>query len=194
MAKKILRVGFDLDGVILYNPVRIFRPIMSLIKPLLLGKKSRRFYFPQTGFEKFVWRILHKTSFIPASGLKDLKKMATEKKIEPYIITARYDFLKDDFHGWIKKIQGESFLAGYCYNKANEQPHIFKEKTIKNLKLDIFVEDNWGITQYLSSHSDGTKIFWIDNIFDRHINYPYKFSNLKKLIKKLEHLYTQGGN
>ena len=31
--KRILKVGFDLDGVILYNPIRFVRPIAKLLKP-----------------------------------------------------------------------------------------------------------------------------------------------------------------
>lgn len=182
MAKKILKVGFDLDGVILYNPVRIFRPFVSTIKPILFGrKKSKKFYFPQTSLEKTLWRFLHKTSFIIAPGFDNIEKMAKDKKIAPYIITARYDFLKDDLENWINKINKTNFLAGYHYNKENLEPHLFKEKMIKILDLDIFVEDNWGIANYLSKKVK-TRIFWIDNIFDRHIPYKHKFSNLKKAL------------
>ncbi len=104
-----LRVGFDLDGVILYNPARIVRPIIAIIKRILLHKKGLKFYYPKSDWEKQIWRVFHWSSFIAAPGLSELIKLAESGEIEAYIITARFDYLKDDFHGWIKKLKGISF-------------------------------------------------------------------------------------
>jgi len=185
MAKKALRIGFDLDGVILYNPVRIFRPIASFVKPLVFKPNCQRFYFPRTDPEKFLWKILHKTSFWEAPGLRDIGKLALEKRIEPFIITDRYDFLKDDVEQWFRKIQSHARFSKCIYNTKNEEPHFFKERMIKDLDLDVFVEDNWGIVEYLSPKFRRTKIAWIYNLLDRTIPYPYKFPSLKKTIEHI---------
>lgn len=185
MAKKALRIGFDLDGVILYNPVRIFRPLASFFKPLVFKPNGQKFYFPRTGPEKFLWRILHKTSFWEASGLKDIGHLASTRKIEPYIITARYDFLKNDVEQWFKKIQVHTHFSKCIYNTKNEEPHFFKERMIRDLNLDVFVEDNWGIVEYLSTKFSRTKIVWIYNLLDSTIPYPYKFPSLKKTIEHI---------
>ncbi|OIP85206.1 hypothetical protein AUK04_01480 [Candidatus Roizmanbacteria bacterium CG2_30_33_16] len=194
MPKKILKVGFDLDGVILYNPARIVRPITSVIKRVLLHKKGLIFYYPKSHWEKTFWRILHLSSFITAPGLSDLVDLAKSGKIEAYIITARFDFLKNDFHSWIKKINGDKFLKGYYHNSKNEQPHIFKEKMIKKLNLDIYVEDNWDIVNYLEKKNfeDGNKqrkIVWIYNFFDRQIKYKDRFPILRSAIKMIRTNY-----
>ena len=56
---------------------------------------------------------------------------------------------------------------------------------IKDLDLDVFVEDNWGIVEYLSPKFRRTKIAWIYNLLDRTIPYPYKFPSLKKTIEHI---------
>jgi len=185
MAAKKIKIGFDLDGVVLYNPVRIFRPIAAFLKSLLGTKKYKLFYFPKTKVEKIVWSLIHKTSFKPAFGLKRLKSLVKSKKIEAYIITARYDFLKNDFEGWMKKINKNKIFKNVYYNKTNLQPNAFKEKMINKLKLDIFVEDNWGVVQKLTKKVKKTRLYWITNIFDKNINYQYKFSNLDEALKKI---------
>lgn len=189
MKKRQLRVGFDLDGVILYNPLRILRPAASalaFLKPLLFNEKINSFYFPNSSLEKFVWKILHKTSFKIADGVEDIKVLAKKGVIEPYIITARYNFMKEDFDCWINKLNNQPYFR-YChYNQNNMQPNVFKEKMIKELRLDIFVEDNWGIIKRLNSATNKTKIFWVTNILDKHINYPYKFTSLKEVVYYLK--------
>lgn len=184
---KVLRVGFDLDGVLLYNPARILRPFAQFLRPFVFRKKGRKFYFPNTRIEKIVWRFLHKSSMWIAPGMKDILELAREKKIQAYIITARYDFLKHDFEGWVKKIDGSKLFTGHHYNITNKQPHLYKEHMIEKLDLDIFVEDNWGIVQHLSKQlKSKVKIFWIYNIFDKNINYMYKFPTLKTVSEWLK--------
>ncbi len=188
MANKLLRVGFDLDGVLLYNPARISRPIISIVKKLLFKKKGLRFYSPQTTWEKQFWKLFHRSSIFIAPGLDEIKTMIKQKKIKAYIITARYSFLKQDLEKWLKKIDVDHYFSGVFYNEKDEQPHLFKERMIKKLKLDMFVEDNWDIVNYLLTKSrspSGQKIYWIYNIFDRNIKYKYKLSSLKNFIKSI---------
>ena len=186
--KKILKVGFDLDGVILYNPIRFVRPIAKLLKPLksfILKQKEEFFYYPESKVEQFLFRLLHKTSFMPDLALKDIKKLVMANKIKAYIITGRYSFLKKDYEIWLKKIKAKTIFTK-CYQNQNDlQPNEFKEIMIKKLNLDIYVEDNWDIIQKLNHHTKA-KIFWITNILDRHIPYSYKFANLKKALQSLK--------
>lgn len=183
MKKQILKVGFDLDGVLLYNPARIARPIISLIKRFFIKKKNLRFYAPKTFFGKQLWRFFHKSSIFIAPGLEDVKKLIQTKKIKAYIITARYSYLKNDLEIWLKKMKINQYFSGIYYNQKDEQPHIFKERMIKKLGIDIFVEDNLDIVEYLNPEF---KVLWIYNIFDRNYIYKNKFSSLKKVIKYLQ--------
>lgn len=189
MKKKLkpLRVGFDLDGVILYNPARVIRPIVSFLKKrkLLIKRDELKFYYPKSPWEKMIWRLFHKSSIFQASGLDTLKQLVDEGKVEAYIVTARFGYLEEDFAEWLKKIQADTIFKKCYMNKGNQQPHLFKKKMLDILNLDVFVEDNWDIVNYL--HKQGnTKAFWIYNIFDKKIQHPHKFPHLRKAVSEIE--------
>ncbi|MCS7093222.1 MAG: glycosyltransferase [Patescibacteria group bacterium] len=180
--KRPLRVGFDLDGVLLYNPARILRPIIFFFKKYLLKSDVDKFYFPKTKLEKLFWQFFHKTSLFPQAGIEEIKALAKEKKIKAYIVSSRYRFLERDFWSWVRKIDKERLFSGYFFNKKNEQPDIYKSKVIKRLNLDFFVEDNFDIVKKLKKNYPKLKVFWITNLLDCRINYTYKFSSLKEVV------------
>lgn len=185
-----LKVGFDLDGVILYNPLRTLRPVAEVLKPFIfLQKNPDSFYLPKTGLEKIVWRLLHKTSYKKAEGLSQLRKLVKKGRVEAYLITGRYSILEEDFKNWLKKLSAEKIFTDCFFNKNDYQPNFFKETVIKRLGLDIFVEDNWGIIKRLNSVSGKTKIFWITNFLDQNIPYPYKFGGLKEVVDHLAKMF-----
>jgi hypothetical protein len=187
MEKEPIHVGFDMDGVLLYNPFRIVRPIVVTVKKYLLKRETNKFYLPKTSLEKFLWLIAHKSSFIMAPGIDDIHTLIKEKKIKVYIITSRYSMLKDDCEYWFNKINKEGLFEACYYNEGNEQPYLFKEKMIKKLKLDFFVEDNWDIVSHvneqLKNDHKPTKVLWIYNLIDKNIPYEYKFPTLRKAVE-----------
>jgi len=183
--KKPLKVGFDLDGVLLYNPVRIARKPVSLIKKIFLPSRRQKFIIPQNWFSKIIWEALHLSSLFVADGFYDIERLVKEKKIQAYIITARYNFLQNNTEKWLSRLNKKRIFTSMLINKGNEQPHLFKKRLVDKLGLDIFVEDNFDIVSHLRT-SDKTKIFWIYNVLDRYIDHNYKFPNLKKAVAKLE--------
>lgn len=184
MKKQPLRVGLDLDGVLIYNPARIVRPIIVGFKKIFLPQEKNTFHYPSTKLQKIIWSFLHRTSIWPAPGLNDIKKLVRDKKIQVYVISARYEFLKTDFKKWQKKIDPKDLFSGWFYNNNNNQPHFFKEYMIGKLKLDVFIEDNWDVVNYLNKKTRA-RIFWIYNIFDRNIRYQHKYPTLKRAIEYL---------
>lgn len=184
MKKKRIKVGFDLDGVLLYNPARIFRPITVGIKSILKSnsKKKTHFYYPKTILEKWIWLIVHWSSLFIAPGFDQIQKLTKNGKIEAYIITSRYDCLKNDFKRWLKKMDAESHFHATFHNKNNLQPHVFKEKMIKELDLDYFIEDNWDIVQHINKTTKAKGI-WISNALDKDIAYDLKFLSLKDAME-----------
>jgi hypothetical protein len=148
--KSKLKIGFDFDGVLVYNPLRVGRLPVSWVKRKLFKPKKLKFWHPKKPYEKAFWKLAHKTSIFPAVGYKRLLTMLKKSQIKGYVITGRFSFLKDDFEGWLEKYDPEKLFAGYFLNEKNEQPHLFKERMIRELKLDYFVEDNWDIVKYLS--------------------------------------------
>ena len=153
MAIRTMRVGFDFDGVIAYNPLRVLRMPAMAIRRLIMPNHQLRFPVPKEKTWRFLWNIAHETSFFPAYGFSELRKLLEEKKIEGYIVTGRYSFLEKSLHNWLKKHGVEGLFKEIHLNKKNEQPHLFKERMLQKLNLDYFVEDNWDIVNYLHRRS-----------------------------------------
>lgn len=187
MASKKLRIGFDFDGVIAYNPLRILRAPYAFFQKRILGRKGVHFIYPQGEIQKLLWNLAHETSFFPSPGFKELKKLLREKKIEGYLITGRYSFLEHSLQNWLKKHGAEDLFQAIYVNKKDEQPHLFKEKMLRKLNLDAFVEDNWDIVQHLTAKfpQKNLEIHWIFNILDRFKGYDLKYPSLKKFIHNL---------
>lgn len=181
--KKPLKIGFDLDGVILYNPARIIRPIISLLKKRkIIQRKELQFFVPQSSWQKAFWRLFHKSSLFIAPGLEEIEKLVKQGKVEAYIVTGRFDHLQEDTFDWFKKFKHRHIFKDFYMNDKNEQPHLFKERKIKELKLDYFVEDNWDIVRYLSEKQK-TPIIWMSNLFDRKISFSRKFFSLQSFVR-----------
>jgi len=190
--KKKFKVGFDLDGVILYNPIRIFRKLISdILKPLKKNlfntkkNKAELFYIPKSKIMRFVWLILHKTSFMISPDYDQLIKISKKKNVELYLITGRYGFLENDLKKWLKKINAKKIFKKVFYNKKNSQPHLFKKNVIQKLNLKYYVEDNWDIVKKLNHKNSKAKIIWLSNIVDRNIPYRLKFFSLKEVCQYL---------
>lgn len=181
-----LRVGFDLDGVILYNPARIIRPFVATFKRLVLKKQRIKFYVPQGKVEQQLFRLFHKSSIFVAPGLSDVRRLVEAGEIEAYLITARFDYLKKDTQAWLDRIHADKIFKAWYWNAQNEQPHLFKTRKCQALKLDVFIEDNWDIVHYAQNLTAKkpfkTKLYWIYNLFDRQLDYPYKFPYLQKAV------------
>lgn len=179
-----LRIGIDFDGVLAYNPFRVIRAPVTWFKQTFLGEKQTHFYVPKTNWEKFIWKILHESSIFPAKGGGFLKKLAKRNDFDFFLITSRYHFLQNRLERWLRRWGFTDIFSAIYVNKADEQPHLFKQRIIKELKLDYYIEDNWDVVKNLTGKSK-TKIFWIYNILDRGRDYPYKFPYLEKALENI---------
>ncbi len=186
--QKVLRVGFDLDGVLLYNPIRIARPLIALLKrkKICIQREELEFYVPQTRREEFIWEVFHLSSLFVAPGYKRIAQLKQQNKIEPYLVTARFAHLNKDFQRWKRRMKADEVFEQTFLNLKNEQPHEFKQRMLKELDLDVFIEDNWDIVHYLDQQFDQKKILWVANFFDKHIDYPHKITSLDQALDKLD--------
>ncbi len=179
-ALKPLKVGFDLDGVLFFNPLRFVRGPLDLIK-----KGGTLEYIPKTRIEQFLWRIIHMSSFTPASGWQKIRDLSKAGLIEPYVVTARFKCLKKDFDHCMQIVNAPDYFAGYYQNLQDEQPHKYKERMINELGIEYYVEDNWNIVEHLTK-TTSAKILWVSNIFDANIEFERRFNNLAEALQELE--------
>lgn len=189
VSQQKIRIGFDLDGVILANPIRVFRSFISTSKRLhLLPRKELEFYQPKTALEKQLWLYLHKSSWRLANGFEVIQTLAHQGKIEAYIISGRFACLEPDTKRWLKKLQDSGAFREIYFNDHDEQPHLFKERMLKKLQLDYYVEDNYDLAKYLRQHQSKVQIWWLSNLLDSRLDFSQKFLSLAKVAEKLQSL------
>lgn len=186
--KKIIRIGLDFDGVVVYNPLRLARAPITLFKREVLGIRRLSFFVPQKKWQQELWKLLHKSSSLPANGLDLFRQLVDEGAIEPHLITARFSFLDGHLYKWLEKHKLSKLFKTINMNLDNKQPHLFKEEMIKRYKLDYFIEDNLNIVEYLDGKVK-TQVLWINNIIDRvfikrRTGFPYLGKALEKMLER----------
>jgi hypothetical protein len=180
--KPPIRIGFDLDGVLLYNPLCVMRPFSQKFSQFAQHSKTPKFYVPKNPFTQFIWKLIHYSSLYPAVRVHDFVSWRDSLPIETYVITARFRCLKGQFDRWKKQYKAHLAFT-HCYqNLQDEQPHEFKAKMINQLNIKYYVEDNWGIVDYLTKHTEAT-VLWVTNPLDKtFIEYTYRFDTLKEAL------------
>lgn len=182
MAKK-LRVGFDFDGVLVYNPLRVARHPITLFKRTVLHQKKTKFTIPKNRWQKIIWAILHETSIFPSPGFSLARQLIENDAIEAYLISGRFAYLEKSLLSWLNRHGVADKFKSIHINRHDEQPHLFKEKTIKDLDLDVFIEDNFDIVEHLSKNRSKTRVYWVYNILDRLQIYPHKHPHLRAVLE-----------
>lgn len=181
MAKAKIRIGLDFDGVVAYNPFRVIRAPVTWFKRKFRHQRTVNFFVPHTRLQKLLWLIMHESSVFPAKGVRLLRELAGDPRYEFYLITARYSFLRDNLEIWLKRNQLTNVFKSIHSNMADEQPHIYKQRMVNELRLDVFVEDNLDIVQHLTRHTK-VPVGWIYNFFDKNVEYPHKFPYLERAL------------
>lgn len=181
MGKKPLRVGFDFDGVIAYNPARIIRAPISYIKRNVFGVKKLNFFYPSSAWQRLFWVLVHDSSVFPAKGIDLFRRAVDQRLIEAHLVTARFSFLDNHLDRWLTKYDLKQYFTSININAQDQQPHIFKQQMVQKLSLKYFIEDNLDIVEYVQPRVS-TQVYWIYNILDRNYPYPHKFPYLEKAL------------
>ena len=184
MKKKIV-VGLDFDGVVAYNPARLARLPIAVIKRHILGIHKVSFFVPQNDWQRDLWALGHETSVFPALGASTLRQLVRDGRVEAHLVTARFGFLEGHLLRFLDRWQLRDIFATVTLNKKEEQPHLFKERIIRVKKFHYFIEDNWDIVDHLNHGKTQTQIHWIYNLFDRGREYPHKHPYLKKALETI---------
>lgn len=180
--QKPIKVGFDLDGVLLYNPFCSLRPVTHALSNFKKKSKSPSFYVPKQTLTRLVWKLIHYTSIYSAVSMDAFQVFCKKHNIEPFVITARFHCLTGLFERWKSKYHADEIFKACYQNIHDQQPHLFKAQKINDLNLDYYIEDNWSIVQHLNTHTKA-KIFWVANPLDKSfISYTYRFDNLQAAL------------
>lgn len=156
-----IKIAFDLDGVIVDKPPLIPKKILEW---LFKGHNSSAlcYRFPHSRTEQLIRKLSHYYLLRPPikENLSLVKELAKEGN-ELYIVSGRYSFLELETRIWLQKRGlGNTFKKVYL-NLRNEPPHVFKEKILKKIKPDYFIDDDAALVAYLKGKVPG-KVFCFD--------------------------------
>jgi len=181
---KKIKIGFDLDGVLVNKPPLIPK---RLLEWLVRSHTHRNLYYryPTLRLERLIRWLAHHPFLRPAikKNLRFIQKLAKEKKYRLFLITSRYSFLEKRTWQWLKNHQLDRIFEKVLINLKNEQPHLFKKRKIKDLKIDIFIDDDFPLASYLAKELPQTKIFCF--------NHHRKKQSSLLLIQSLEEIFLK---
>lgn len=192
-------IGFDFDKVFIdYPPLVPY----SFIDLLYKGKsyfrknisKDPTMHYRYPGDIEQKIRILsHYSFFRPPinENIKALKKISDEGKSKTYLVSSRFSFLRKRTDQILLKYNLSKYFDGIYFNYKNRQPHIFKETTIKKLKIDTYIDDDLQLSLYLSKKIPELTIYWVRDkrrkpeVLPKNVISISNLSELKKhLLKK----------
>jgi hypothetical protein len=172
MGKEKIKIGFDLDGVIIGKP-----PFMSkYLMERLVRKKDHglAYRFPQSKIERCIRWLSHLPPLRPPikKNIKLIHELYKSKNYELYVVSSRYSFLEGRTKEWFKYYRLRELFKEIYINLKDEQPHIYKEKMIKKLKLNVFIDDDRPLLEYLKKRLKNVDLVFVEEQEE-------KFNNLK---------------
>ena len=160
MKAKKTKIAFDLDGVIVDKPPLIPKALLERLFKGGGGKKLH-YHFPHSLLGQFIRKLSHFYIFRPPikNNISFIKEIAKNGQYELYVVSGRYSFLEKETKKWLEKRKLKGLFKKIYLNKEDEQPHIFKEKILKRIEPDIFIDDDEEIVDYLCQKIKGPRIY-----------------------------------
>lgn len=155
-----MNIGFDLDKVFINTPPLIPK---AIIDKLYKKRDNGTLLYRIPGKpEQIFRRLTHLSIFRPAmkENLKFLKSIPKDKN-KLYLISSRFKFLEHRTKRLIKRFKLDNIFDGMFFNFSNEQPHIFKNRIIRQLKLDYYIDDDLSLLTYVARQNPSIKFFWL---------------------------------
>lgn len=164
-----MRLGFDLDNVIIHYP-----PVVpEWVFDTFYKEKDHttlRYRIPGK-IEQKGRQLLHLPFLrLPIKrNLSFLQKLHNENKHELYLISSRFGFLKRQTHALAKKYGLTDVFTELFFNFENEQPHFFKDMMIKKKKIERYIDDDLALVTYLAHKNPQTLFFWYNHTENKKI-------------------------
>lgn len=157
-----MNIGFDLDKIFIDYP--FFIP--DFVIDRLYKKKSNGtlYYRIPKKPEQLLRLFMHQPIFRQPikENIAFVKKISSENTHNYYLISGRFGFLKQRTNELIQKHGLNKIFKDLFFNFKNSQTHLFKNKIIKKLKLDRYVDDDFALLDYLSKSNPKIKFFWLN--------------------------------
>lgn len=179
-----MNLGFDLDKVFVDYPP--FIPDWFFDKLYKEKDNGILLYRIPGKFEQKLRQILHLPFLRP--GIK--KNIATLLQISQspnnhlFLISSRFSFLKTRTEQLSKRHKFDKVFKGLYFNYNDEQPHIFKDRILKKLAIDRYIDDDLSLVTYLAKHNPQTTFFWLNNKENKQLtNNIYAVTQLNAIVE-----------
>lgn len=158
-----MNIAFDLDKIFIDYPP--FVPA-EIINRLYKQESNGVLLYRMPSKAERIVRILSHHPFLRPPIIKNIQfiqSLAKSKKHRYYLISSRFGFLKDRTEFIVKKYNFNKIFNAMFFNFNDQQPHIFKNEIVKKMKIDLYVDDDLPLLEYLAEENSKTKFFWLNN-------------------------------
>lgn len=164
-----MRIGFDLDKIFVDYPP--FIPDQLIDKIYKKKSNGELIYRIPHRPEQYLRSFFHLSIFRPLikENIDVVKKIPRDNN-QLFLISSRFGFLEKKTKALLKKYKLDTLFDGMYFNFEDKQPHIFKNEVLRKLHLDIYIDDDLHLLQYLVSYHKKTQFFWLTP----HPNYKHK--------------------
>lgn len=155
-----MNIGFDLDGIFINTPPFVPK---KLIDWLYRGHDHNLFYRIPSRVEQFVRILTHYPILRPLMKKnRELMRDVAWDGNKYYLISSRFGFLKNRTEAIVAKYNFDKIFNGMYFNFNNEQPNIFKERVLRKLMIDRYVDDDLPLLRYLTSRNPKARFYWLN--------------------------------
>jgi len=172
MSMRKTKIGFDLDGVVIGKPFFVPDIVMEKLVRMKVDHKLA-YRYPESKGERYVRFISHHPLLRPPirKNIKLIKELHKSNKYELFVVSSRYSFLDERTKEWFRFYKMRKFFKDIHINMKNEQPHIYKERMIKKLKLKVFIDDDKPLLNYLKKRIKKVDFVYVS---DQHKHFSKK--------------------
>jgi hypothetical protein len=162
-----MNIGFDLDKVFINFPPLVPSGVIDYLYKNK-GAKKLSYRYPSR-IEKIIRIFSHHPIFRSpiAENLNYVRKLNSKNNNKYYLVSSRFSFLKKRTDKLINKYDLDNVFNELFFNYSDIQPHEFKDKMIKKLKLDKFIDDDLPLLEYLTGKNPKTNFYWLNNLFSK---------------------------
>ena len=156
-----MNIGFDFDKVFIDYPPGL--PDV-LFDKLYKKKSNGTLLYRIPSKPEQVFRRLTHLSFLRPLIKENVAFLRSIPKQEHriYLVSSRFGFLEQVTSRLVKKHGFDKIFDGMYFNFQNLQPHLFKSEVIKELKLDMYVDDDLPLLRYVARHNKRTRFYWLN--------------------------------
>lgn len=166
-----MNIGFDLDNIFVNTPPFLPSKVIELLYRKHITKTQLEYRIPGR-IETYVRILSHVPILRPPirNNIKKLKEARKKNNDAFYLISGRFNFLKEKTDQILSLYDIKDMFKEVRINSRNEQPHNFKNRVIKKMKIARYIDDDLPLLQFISKHNDQCIFYWLNKHSNKKIH------------------------